>query len=125
MKGRFQDNFEFLQWFKKFYDANYGDSATNYDALSAREGLPMGHGSSAGAAAMPRAAAATKKPAAPVGKVPARPQTSTILFFVIIVTCCLIFYYFAPMKISSKINLCNIIKYTSIWNHCAIIVDLL
>ncbi|XP_026320874.1 microtubule-associated protein RP/EB family member 1 isoform X2 [Hyposmocoma kahamanoa] len=75
VKGRFQDNFEFLQWFKKFYDANYGDSATNYDALSAREGLPMGHGSSTGAAAAPRAAAATKKPAAPVAKVPARPQT--------------------------------------------------
>ncbi|KAG8170414.1 hypothetical protein JTE90_012664, partial [Oedothorax gibbosus] len=24
IKGRFQDNFEFLQWFKKFFDANYG-----------------------------------------------------------------------------------------------------
>ena len=23
MKGRFQDNFEFVQWFKKFFDANY------------------------------------------------------------------------------------------------------
>ena len=23
IKGRFQDNFEFLQWFKKFFDANY------------------------------------------------------------------------------------------------------
>ena len=23
MKGRFQDNFKFLQWFKKFFDANY------------------------------------------------------------------------------------------------------
>lgn len=79
MKGRFQDNFEFLQWFKKFCDANNADMA-NYDALSAREGLPMGHGSSTGAAAAPRAAAATKKPAAPVAKVPARPQTSTISF---------------------------------------------
>merc|ERR1719189_1820417 len=24
VKGRFQDNFEFIQWFKKFFDANYG-----------------------------------------------------------------------------------------------------
>merc|ERR1719341_437918 len=24
VKGKFQDNFEFLQWFKKFFDANYG-----------------------------------------------------------------------------------------------------
>ncbi|XP_019875749.2 microtubule-associated protein RP/EB family member 1-like [Aethina tumida] len=23
IRGRFQDNFEFLQWFKKFYDVNY------------------------------------------------------------------------------------------------------
>ena len=23
VKGRFQDNFEFVQWFKKFFDANY------------------------------------------------------------------------------------------------------
>lgn len=22
IKGKFQDNFEFMQWFKKFYDAN-------------------------------------------------------------------------------------------------------
>lgn len=27
IKGRFQDNFEFLQWFKKFYDANYRGQA--------------------------------------------------------------------------------------------------
>lgn len=73
MKGRFQDNFEFLQWFKKFFDANYGGAA--YDAVAQREGLPMGHGGSAA----PRAAAA-KKPVAPVAKVAARPQTSTILF---------------------------------------------
>merc|ERR1719204_342684 len=34
VKGRFQDNFEFVQWFKKFFDANYqGDG---YDAIAAR-----------------------------------------------------------------------------------------
>ncbi|XP_072942922.1 microtubule-associated protein RP/EB family member 1 isoform X3 [Epargyreus clarus] len=69
VKGRFQDNFEFLQWFKKFFDANYG--GTEYDAVAAREGLPMGHGG----AAAPRAAAPARKPAAPVAKVAARPQT--------------------------------------------------
>ena len=36
MKGKFQDNFEFLQWFKKFFDANY--SGQEYDASAARGG---------------------------------------------------------------------------------------
>lgn len=75
MKGRFQDNFEFLQWFKKFFDANYG--GTEYDAVAQREGLPMGHG---GASAPRAAAALPRKPIPPVAKVAARPQTSTILF---------------------------------------------
>lgn len=42
VKGRFQDNFEFLQWFKKFFDANY--RGTEYDALGARGGEGMGAG---------------------------------------------------------------------------------
>jgi len=46
IKGRFQDNFEFLQWFKKFFDANY--DGRDYDAMAARENLPMGLGSGAG-----------------------------------------------------------------------------
>ncbi|KAK3703618.1 hypothetical protein QZH41_019163 [Actinostola sp. cb2023] len=36
VKGKFQDNFEFLQWFKKFFDANY--SGQEYDASAARGG---------------------------------------------------------------------------------------
>uniref|UniRef100_A0A8C1ZYU0 Microtubule-associated protein, RP/EB family, member 3b n=1 Tax=Cyprinus carpio TaxID=7962 RepID=A0A8C1ZYU0_CYPCA len=36
VKGRFQDNFEFLQWFKKFFDANY--DGKEYDAQLARQG---------------------------------------------------------------------------------------
>jgi RP/EB family microtubule-associated protein len=40
VKGRFQDNFEFVQWFKKFYDANYNGQA--YDPIAAREGQPIG-----------------------------------------------------------------------------------
>lgn len=36
-KGRFQDNFEFAQWFKKFYDANFnGDDG--YDPSARRKG---------------------------------------------------------------------------------------
>lgn len=42
IKGRFQDNFEFLQWFKKFFDANY--DGREYDPLEARFGIPIGSG---------------------------------------------------------------------------------
>lgn len=34
-----------MQWFKKFFDANY--DGREYDALAAREGVPMGFGSAA------------------------------------------------------------------------------
>merc|ERR1719334_946482 len=40
-KQKFQDNFEFLQWFKKFFDANY--SGGDYDAFEARGGAQMGN----------------------------------------------------------------------------------
>ncbi|RTG88639.1 microtubule-associated protein, RP/EB family [Schistosoma bovis] len=36
VKGKFQDNFEFLQWFKRFFDVNYDGHL--YDALTARGG---------------------------------------------------------------------------------------
>lgn len=42
IKGRFQDNFEFLQWFKKFFDANY--DGREYDAIEARGGIIIGSG---------------------------------------------------------------------------------
>lgn len=42
VKARFQDNFEFLQWFKKFFDSNYDGHA--YNALEARGNIPMGSG---------------------------------------------------------------------------------
>ncbi|KAL3087940.1 hypothetical protein niasHT_022014 [Heterodera trifolii] len=40
IKGKFQDNFEFLQWFKKFFDANY--DGHQYDPVEMRnyEELP-------------------------------------------------------------------------------------
>lgn len=42
IKGRFQDNFEFLQWFKKFFDANY--DGREYDAIESRFGIQLGQG---------------------------------------------------------------------------------
>lgn len=39
IKGKFQDNFEFLQWFKKFFDANYDDH--EYCPLEARGGIAL------------------------------------------------------------------------------------
>ena len=48
VKSRFQDNFEFLQWFKKFFDANY--DGHEYNALEARGNIPLGSQSGARAA---------------------------------------------------------------------------
>ncbi|CAL8329611.1 unnamed protein product [Merluccius merluccius] len=42
-EGRFQDNFEFLQWFKKFFEANYKDQK-DHDPVAARQGLEAGPG---------------------------------------------------------------------------------
>ena len=54
IKGRFQDNFEFLQWFKKFFDANY--QGGDYDAVGARGGIDVGSTNGAAASRMPLAA---------------------------------------------------------------------
>ncbi|XP_038057435.1 microtubule-associated protein RP/EB family member 1-like isoform X1 [Patiria miniata] len=43
IKGRFQDNFEFIQWFKKFFEANY--QGGEYDPISARQGVKVSTGS--------------------------------------------------------------------------------
>lgn len=87
IKGKFQDNFEFLQWFKKFFDANYGGQ--EYDALEMRGGEPVGDSSKAGArvgVAAPRSGSKTssgmpkRSPAArPTGGAPtgmSRPTAS-------------------------------------------------
>merc|ERR1712226_1161915 len=50
VKGRFQDNFEFLQWFKRFFDANY--QGQDYDPMAARDGVEVG-GTGNGNGAMP------------------------------------------------------------------------
>ena len=64
VKGRFQDNFEFLQWFKRFFDANY--QGQDYDAMGARGGAEASTASSSGAGGrvparsrMPMASAST------------------------------------------------------------------
>jgi len=56
VKSRFQDNFEFLQWFKKFFDSNY--DGHEYNALEARGNIPLGSQAGPGA----RAPAATHQP---------------------------------------------------------------
>ncbi|KAH8252283.1 hypothetical protein KR038_002342 [Drosophila bunnanda] len=43
-QGRFQDNLQFLQWFKKFYDANCECVSEDYNARAVRKGVPMGFG---------------------------------------------------------------------------------
>ncbi|XP_050296001.1 microtubule-associated protein RP/EB family member 1 isoform X3 [Anthonomus grandis grandis] len=90
VKGRFQDNFEFLQWFKKFFDANY--RGNEYDALGARGGEQMGNGGAnapKGHGMMQRKPAAMVQPTAapnragaasvankPVGKARAMPKAA-------------------------------------------------
>jgi len=39
VKCKMQDNLEFLQWMKRFWDSNYGGQA--YDAVGRRKGVPM------------------------------------------------------------------------------------
>lgn len=51
VKGRFQDNFEFCQWFKKFFDANY-DGSESYDADAMRGGIPLETGAAVGKKAL-------------------------------------------------------------------------
>uniref|UniRef100_A0AC34FCQ5 Uncharacterized protein n=1 Tax=Panagrolaimus sp. ES5 TaxID=591445 RepID=A0AC34FCQ5_9BILA len=63
LKAKFQENFEFLQWFKKFFDANYEEH--EYDAVASRV-LPGGKA--------PPPARVAPRPAAPR---PAAPTSTT------------------------------------------------
>lgn len=66
VKARFQDNFEFVQWFKKFFDANY--TGADYDPTTARKQAGA-RPAAGGAAGMRKPAAARAAPArAPVKK---------------------------------------------------------
>ncbi|XP_030838825.1 microtubule-associated protein RP/EB family member 1 [Strongylocentrotus purpuratus] len=65
VNGKFQDNFEFAQWFKKFFDANY--NGEEYNAADARGGAGMAAPKKAATTVMKAkpAAAPTRKAAAP------------------------------------------------------------
>merc|ERR1719219_1699143 len=85
VKGRFQDNFEFVQWFKKFFDANYGGQ--DYDALAMRGGEQVGSSSKpkpgggagrpapGGMSGMPKRSPA-QRPAPAAARPPARAPTN-------------------------------------------------
>lgn len=78
IKGRFQDNFEFLQWFKKFFDANY--DGRDYDAAKARSGNAAGAPKPA-----PGPASTTKKPTPSTGRTaPGMSEYSTVVICFII-----------------------------------------
>ena len=72
MKGRFQDNFEFVQWFKKFFDANY--QGQEYNAMEARGGEPLGAGISTGAGIKKPPAGSISKPTQSLVKPAASPK---------------------------------------------------
>ncbi|XP_076128118.1 microtubule-associated protein RP/EB family member 3-like isoform X1 [Alosa pseudoharengus] len=68
VKGRFQDNFEFVQWFKKLFDANY--DGKEYDPQLARQGMEVSPSPNPG----PQRTSPTVPKCAPV---PQRAVTST------------------------------------------------
>ena len=65
VKGKFQDNFEFVQWFKKFSDTNY--DGKDYDPVAARQGQET-------AVAPSLVAPALDKPKKPLSSSSADPQ---------------------------------------------------
>lgn len=78
IKGKFQDNFEFLQWFKKFFDANYDGKEYDADEVRGGEilGSGVGGGSSRGSAMPRRSAPPAAKPTVRIP--PSRPASSRI-----------------------------------------------
>ena len=68
IKGRFQDNFEFLQWFKKFFDAN--NQGQDYDPVAARGGIELNGGGNGAmpTSRMPVASSNGYSPAKPMAK---------------------------------------------------------
>lgn len=70
VKGKFQDNFEFVQWFKKFFDANY--DGKEYDPVEARQGqdaMPMPN---------PSTSALNKPPKKVLSQAPQRPPVAKV-----------------------------------------------
>ncbi|XP_062835427.1 microtubule-associated protein RP/EB family member 2 isoform X3 [Anolis carolinensis] len=85
VKGRFQDNLDFIQWFKKFFDANY--DGKEYDPVEARQGQdaipPPDPGEQifnlpkkSHHANSPTAGAAKCSPASKPGSTPSRPSSA-------------------------------------------------
>ncbi|KAL4630651.1 microtubule-associated protein RP/EB family member 1-like [Arapaima gigas] len=69
VKGKFQDNFEFVQWFKRFFDANY--DGKEYDPVEARQVQDTGPSQSF---SMP----AVAKPKKPTSSGNAAPQRTAV-----------------------------------------------
>lgn len=76
-KARFQDNFEFVQWFKKFFDANY--DMHDYDPHTARGGEALGGstGSVSATRRLPQKAAPAEKAAVTPKPASAAARTTT------------------------------------------------
>ncbi|XP_060930972.1 microtubule-associated protein RP/EB family member 1b [Limanda limanda] len=70
VKGKFQDNFEFVQWFKKFFDANY--DGKEYDPVEARQGQDAVNSSTAAASAF------NKPPKKALSQAPQRPPVAKV-----------------------------------------------
>ncbi|XP_026187582.1 microtubule-associated protein RP/EB family member 1b [Mastacembelus armatus] len=70
VKGKFQDNFEFVQWFKKFFDANY--DGKEYDPVEARQGQD------AMATPNPATSALNKPPKKAISQAPQRPPVAKV-----------------------------------------------
>ena len=82
VKGRFQDNFEFIQWFKKFFDANYNGSP--YDPVGHRGGLDLG-GTPASKVASNGVHSKMAQPKPMASKIyKASPGKTTVLFFFVL-----------------------------------------
>ncbi|CAD7676664.1 unnamed protein product [Nyctereutes procyonoides] len=70
VKGKFQDNFEFVQWFRKFFDANY--DGKDYDPVAARQGQETAVAPSLLTPALNK----LKKPLSPSWPAPQRPTVT-------------------------------------------------
>jgi len=75
IKGRFQDNFEFAQWFKKFHDANF--QGGDYDPAERRAGKAVANSGGGGDSAQRTPVKKTKAAAAPRGAKNTSPAART------------------------------------------------
>uniref|UniRef100_A0A452UC86 Calponin-homology (CH) domain-containing protein n=2 Tax=Ursus TaxID=9639 RepID=A0A452UC86_URSMA len=76
VKGKFQDNFEFVQWLKKFFDANCDEK--DYDPVAVRQGQKT-------AVAPSLVAPVLNKWKKPLGSSTAAPQRNHLHFYILTV----------------------------------------